>query len=157
VVVSQNDVANQSIPAVQAKILVHKPIDQVWKVVADPVKLASGEKKVRKVEVVSKRGNQQNVAYTVAMAKLLPPFNYVVMQQLSPPSAIKFHRVSGSFKDIQGSWGLSPAPTGKNTVLTYTLKLDPGPLVPKGMLLSAVKSDLPNFMRNTRSAIESAP
>jgi ribosome-associated toxin RatA of RatAB toxin-antitoxin module len=154
VVITQPPVAKNSVPAVEAKILIARPQEEVWNVVADPARLMSDEDKVKKARVISRSGNHQNVEFSVLMTHLLPTFNYVLQQDLSPPNVLQFHRVSGAFKDIQGSWKLLPVENGKKTVLTYTLKLDPGPLVPRGMLLNAVKSDLPNMMRNAKSAID---
>lgn len=154
VVVKQNNAQEDEAPSVEAKILILRSPERVWPVVADPEKLMREEKKVRKVKVLSRSQNKQNVAFSVLMTRFLPPFNYVLLQELSPPNSLRFHRVSGSFKDIQGSWRLSPVENGTKTILTYKLQIDVGPLVPRGLLLSAVKSDLPSMMRNAKKAIE---
>jgi Polyketide cyclase / dehydrase and lipid transport len=154
VVVKQKKTASEGVPAVEAKILLQVPVDKAWQVVASPVKLARNERKVKSVKVLSKTGNKQNVDFVVSMTPLLPTFHYVLLQELSPPNLLQFHRVSGSFKDIIGSWRLTPTESGKKSILTYTLQLDPGPLVPRSLLLGAIKSDLPNLMKNTRAAIE---
>jgi Polyketide cyclase / dehydrase and lipid transport len=140
--------------AVQAKILVNKPVDATWKVIINPTKLASHESKVKRAQVIKRNLDGQNVDYSVSMTRLLPTFNYVLEQDFSAPNKMAFHRLSGSFRDIQGSWLLTPAPAGKGTIVTYNLKMDVGPLVPKGMVMGAVKSDLPNFMRNAKLSIE---
>jgi ribosome-associated toxin RatA of RatAB toxin-antitoxin module len=158
VVVKQNPAQANSVPSVEAKILISKPPEKVWQVVSDPVTLMREERKVKKVKILSRTANKQNVEFSVLMTHLLPPFNYVLLQELSPPNLLRLHRVSGSFRDIQGSWKLIPVDSGNKTILTYTLKLDPGPLIPRSMLLGAVKSDLPSMMRNAKRAIDkSAP
>ena len=154
VVVSQQPPSKDGVPSVEAKILVARPPAKVWTVVSDPEKLMRNEEKVRKVKVLSRTTNKQNVEFSVLMTHLLPPFNYVLMQELAPPSLLRFHRISGSFRDIQGSWNLTPVENGSKTILTYTLKLDPGPFIPRSLLLTAVKSDLPNMMRNAKTAID---
>lgn len=155
VVVTQNTPTTpKEVPSVEAKILISRPPAKVWTVVSDPEKLMRNEPKVRKVKVISRSPGKQNVDFTVVMAPLLPAFNYVLMQELSPPNLLRFHRISGSFKEIQGSWQLQPAENGSKTILTYTLKLDPGPFVPKALLLPAVKSDLPHMMKNVKTSID---
>ena len=155
VVIHQNQPTTpQDVPSVEAKILIARPPAKVWTVVSDPEKLMGNEAKVRKVKVVSRSPGKQNVAFSVVMAPFLPAFNYVLLQELVPPSLLRFHRISGSFRDVQGSWHLSPIDNGNKTVLTYTLKLDPGPFVPKSLLLPAVKSDLPNMMRSVKASID---
>jgi ribosome-associated toxin RatA of RatAB toxin-antitoxin module len=156
VVISQHMPSGSAVPSVEAKILISKPPEKVWDVVADPETLMSQERKVQKVKVLSQTANRQNVAFSVSMTRLFPPFNYVLLQELSPPNLLRFHRVSGSFKDIQGSWKLAPVESGSKTILTYTLQLDPGPFIPRSLLLGAVKSDLPNMMRNAKMAIDKA-
>lgn len=153
-VLVRESVPEDSAPQVEAKILVSRPPDKVWKVVSNPEKLMQEEQKVKRVKVLSQSGNKQQVEFSVLMTRLLPPFNYVLLQELAPPHGMTFRRLSGSFKDIRGSWKLTPVEDGQKTILTYTLKLDPGPLVPKSMLLKAVKSDLPSMMRNAKAAID---
>jgi ribosome-associated toxin RatA of RatAB toxin-antitoxin module len=152
VVVKQYTAPN-TVPSVEAKILIPKPPEKVWTVVSDPETLLQAERKVKRVKVLSRTANKQNVSFSVIMTSLFPAFNYILLQELSPPYLINFHRVSGSFKDIQGAWRLIPADNGTKTILSYTLKLDPGPLVPRSLLLAAVKSDLPNFMNNAKTSI----
>jgi ribosome-associated toxin RatA of RatAB toxin-antitoxin module len=154
VVVKQNPAPANTAPSVEAKILISRPPEKVWNVVADPETLMSQERKVQKVKVLSHTANKQNVAFSVSMTRLFPPFNYVLLQELSPPNLLRFHRISGSFKDIQGSWKLLPVDRGNKTILTYTLQLDPGPFIPRSLLLGAVKSDLPSMMRNAKLAID---
>jgi ribosome-associated toxin RatA of RatAB toxin-antitoxin module len=155
VVVKQNAPATpKEVPSVEAQILISRPPAKVWTVVIDPEKLMQEEPKVRKAKVISRSPGKQNVAFSVVMAPLLPAFNYVLVQELSPPNLLRFHRLSGSFRDIQGSWRLLPAENGAKTILSYTLKLDPGPFIPKSMLLTAVKSDLPNMMRLVKASID---
>lgn len=154
VVIKQAPLQPNVIPSVEARILIPKPPKAVWNVVSDPEVLMREEHKVKKVKVLSRTGNKQQVAFSVLMTRLLPPFNYVLQQELAPPNTLHFKRVSGSFRDIQGAWRLIPVENGSKTILSYTLKLDPGPLVPKGMLLGAVKSDLPAMMRNAKAAID---
>ncbi len=154
VIVKQNPVPANAAPSVEARILIPRPPEKVWPVVADPEKLMREEEKVKKVKVLSRSGNTQQVAFSVMMTRLLPTFDYVLQQNLSPPNLLSFKRISGSFKDIQGAWRLFPVENGTKTILSYTLKLDPGPLIPKRMLLNAVKSDLPSMMKNAKAAIE---
>ncbi|HEY9746235.1 MAG TPA: SRPBCC family protein [Oculatellaceae cyanobacterium] len=152
--VRQNISSGNTIPSVEAKILINRSPDKVWPIVANPEKLMSQEDKVKKVKILSQTGNTQQVAFSVFMTKLLPTFNYILEQNLSPPYVVRFHRLSGSFRDIQGFWRLIPADNGQKTILVYNLKLDPGPLVPRSMLLGAIKADLPNMMQSVKKTIE---
>jgi hypothetical protein len=114
----------------------------------------SKEPKVKSVKILSQDGNVQQVSFSVYMTHLLPTFNYILEQDLYPSNLVKFHRISGSFRDIQGFWRLVPADGGHKTILVYNLKLDPGPLIPRGLILGAIKGDLPNMLQNAKHVIE---
>jgi ribosome-associated toxin RatA of RatAB toxin-antitoxin module len=155
VVVKQYQSADHNgVPSVEARILIARPPSKVWSVVSNPEVLMQNEPKVKKVKILSRSQNRQNVEFNVLMTHLLPSFNYVLVQELSPPNLLRFHRLSGSFKDIQGSWKLVSSDEGRKTILSYTLMIDPGPFIPRGLLLGAVKSDLPNMMKNAKLAID---
>lgn len=154
VVVKQNAAAANTPPSVEAKILIPKPPEKVWSVVSNPEKLMHEERKVKKVKILSQSGNCQQVAFSVFMTPIFPTFNYVLQQDLLAPNSVRFHRISGSFRDIQGFWHLAPADGGRKTILTYNLMLDAGPLIPRSMLMGAVKADLPNMMQSAKRAID---
>jgi ribosome-associated toxin RatA of RatAB toxin-antitoxin module len=155
VVIQQNAGESKgAVPSVEARILVSKPMNKVWSVVSEPETLMKSDPRVKKVKVLSRSGNKQNVEFNVMMTRLFPTFNYVLVQELSAPNTVRFHRLSGSFRDIQGSWKLLPGESANQTILSYTLMLDPGPLIPRSLLLGAVKSDLPNMMHHAKASID---
>lgn len=139
---------------VEAKILIPMPPEKIWPVVSNPQQLMREERKVKKIRTVSKATNSQEVEYTVALSQLLPTFNYTLRLENKQPNVIEFRRLSGSFKDFQGSWKLTPVDGGKKTVLTYSLAIDPGFFAPKFLVLQAIKSDLPSMMKNVKTAID---
>ena len=150
----QNRGSKNAIPSVEAKILIDRPPERVWPIVANPEKLMSRERKVKKVRLLSQTENRQEVAFSVSMTRLLPTFDYVLEQTLRPPTMVVFRRMSGSFREIQGFWKLIPADGGRKTILLYHLSLDPGPLIPRRMLLGAIRADLPEMMRTIKGVIE---
>lgn len=154
VVVQEKASTVKGVPAVEARILINNPPEKVWPVVTDPARLMESEPKVKKIRVLSKQNNRQDVEFNVLMTKLFPVFSYVLRQELKQPHEVTFNRLSGSFKHISGAWRLIPAENGKKTILSYTLQLDPGPLIPKSLLINAVKADLPTMMRNARKSID---
>lgn len=140
-------------PTVDAKILIPRPPDQVWSTVLQPERLMDKEKKVKQIKVVSKTGSTQDLNYTVTMASVLPTLNYTLRHQVTQPNMLQFRRLSGSFKDIQGYWQVTPADSGKSSILTYHLSIDPGPLMPRFMMQNLLKSDLPTMMKNVKAVI----
>jgi carbon monoxide dehydrogenase subunit G len=139
---------------VEAKIIIPRPPEQIWPVVSNPQQLMREERKVKQIKTVARSGNTQEVEYTVMLNKLLPTFNYTLKLESKQPNVVEFHRISGSFKDFEGSWKLTPIEGGNKTLLTYTLSIDPGFFAPKFLVLQAIKSDLPSMMQNVKSSID---
>jgi ribosome-associated toxin RatA of RatAB toxin-antitoxin module len=139
---------------VTAQILIPKPPAQVWPIVANPQDVMSQEKKVKKVQTLKQAGNSLDVAYTVNYSSMLPTFNYTLRLDKKQPSTITFKRLNGSFKDINGSWQLTPIDNGQKTILTYTLSIDPGFFAPKFLLVQAIKNDLPTMMKNVKAVVD---
>lgn len=139
---------------VTAKIIIPRPPEQIWPVVANPHEVMREERKVKHMKTITKTGNTQDVEYTVSYSTLLPTFNYVLRLENQSPSVIRFHRIRGSFKDINGSWELTPIDNGQKTILTYTLSIDPGFFAPRFLVMQAIKSDLPSMMKNVKSVID---
>lgn len=139
---------------VVAKIVVPRSPEQIWPVIMSQEDLMCEERKVKSVKTVTKTGNSQEVDYIVSYNKILPTFTYRLRLEGKKPNTIHFRRVSGSFKDFEGSWRLVPLEGGKKTLLTYTLSLDPGFFAPKFLVVQAIKSDLPNMMKNVKTAID---
>jgi ribosome-associated toxin RatA of RatAB toxin-antitoxin module len=137
---------------VQASVLVPKSPDDVWQVVSQPKQLMKYENKVKKISVVTKTGSQQTVDYAVDFGALLPTFNYTLaLDGCSPQQVMQFKRVSGSFNDFKGVWHLKPA--DKGTVLTYSLFIDPGMMMPGFLVTQLLKADLPSMMQHVKLAI----
>jgi carbon monoxide dehydrogenase subunit G len=146
--------SKDSLPSVSAQIMISKPPSEVWKKIMQPERLMQREKKVKSIKVVSQTANSKDLAYTVEMSRLLPTFQYTLRHQpASGPMTLSFWRLNGSFRDVQGSWNVAPIDGGKNSVLTYNISIDPGPLIPRMLLQTVLKADLPNMMNNVKTTV----
>lgn len=146
--------SKDSLPSVSAQIMISKPPSEVWKKVMQPERLMQREKKVKSIKVVSQTSNSKDLAYIVEMSRLLPTFQYTLRHQpTSGPMTLSFWRLNGSFRDVQGSWNVAPIDGGKNSVLTYNISIDPGPLIPRMLLQTVLKADLPNMMNNVKTTV----
>ena len=149
------DLTKQSadhVPMVEARILVPRSIDVVREAVSNPQKILRNERKVKSLRLLSKSGNTQLLEYTVMLGRMLPTFDYVLRHQQVSPNVVQFQRVSGSFRDIAGLWQVTPVDDSR-TILTYRLRLDPGPGLPGFLIASFSKADLPQMMQNARAAV----
>ncbi len=142
---------------VQAKILIDRPLETVWNSLYDQERLFKGETHMRKVETLSKPSpNQQKVAYSLNISRLLPTFDYVTSVQYAPAShTVRFDRLSGSFRSFTGMAKLKPVDNGRRTVLFYALKVDPGFLIPQVVVRSILKSELPGMLAHIKQNVQS--
>jgi carbon monoxide dehydrogenase subunit G len=145
---------SQALPAVEAKMLINLPVNQVWPVISDPEKAMQLETKVKKIQTLRHRGTEKDILYQVILSPLLPKFEYTLHYRTQAPDYIRFNRISGSFKDFEGFWKLTSVEQGQKTLVTYHLAIDPGFLAPQFILLQAVKNDLPTMMGHVRQAVK---
>jgi carbon monoxide dehydrogenase subunit G len=147
--------ANSSFPkSVQARILIDRPIEQVWQIVSNQNELFAGDPKMKRVQVMSRPSSSREiVSYSLAVSPLLPAFNYTNQVDYTQPTLAKFRRLSGSFKDFAGFCHLAPVDGGKRTLLTYSLAIDFGLPLPGGVARNFVRADLPRTLRGIEERV----
>lgn len=157
VIVSEPAGAKGGTRFVLAKALIDRPADTVWNALYDQERLFRGEPHMRKVQTLSKPSpNQQKVAYSLNISRLLPTFDYVTSVNYAPDTrSVKFDRVSGSFKSFKGMAKLKPVDNGKRTVLFYALQVDPGFMVPQMVVRSILRSELPGMLAHIKKNVHS--
>ncbi len=144
---------DRSVPYVTAKVYIPKSPSKVWSVIQTPENVVRNERKVKSVKVVSSHAGVRDLAFRVQLSRVLPSFAYTLRHQSTSPYVLGFKRLSGSFKDIQGYWQVVPVENNTQTVLVYSLSIDPGALVPRSLLIPAVKSDLPQMMQTVKMSM----
>lgn len=83
---------------------------------------------------------------------ILPEVKSVFRSQYTHPKSIRFNRTSGTFRKLMGRWDLQPLPNGRGTRLYYQATIDPGlPLLPGGVVRSAILKDLPKTLKALRA------
>ena len=84
--------------------------------------------------------------HTIKRALLLPTVRSVFRSDYEPVSVIRFSRVEGDLKKLQGSWRLVPRNGGAATDVTYNADVDPGVPLPGALLRSAIQSDVADVL-----------
>lgn len=65
---------------------------------------------------------------------------------------IRFTRVDGDMRALEGEWQLTPTSNGAATRLTYKATVGFGALIPGFMIRSALERDIPGFLTAIRTA-----
>lgn len=101
-------------------------------------------------------GRAELFVQVVKPAFFLPAFEHVFRLDYDPYSRIDVHRVSGPIAYMEGSWWLLPQQSGK-ILLVYELEVDPGMPVPRFIVRSTLKRDLPKLVQAVRERAEAEP
>jgi len=98
-------------------------------------------------------GRAELFVQTVKPAFFLPTFEHVFRLDYEPYARIGVHRVSGPLDSMDGDWWLLPQPDG-TILLVYELAVDPGLPVPRFIVRSAMKHDVPKILVAVRDRAE---
>jgi ribosome-associated toxin RatA of RatAB toxin-antitoxin module len=100
-------------------------------------------------------GSWQIVEHRVDHGWFAPRARYIFRAEYESFRRIRFSNVSGDLRENRGTWEFLPSEDGNSTLVTYNAHIVPRNYVPRWLLRSALRSDLPALMKGLRSACES--
>jgi uncharacterized protein YndB with AHSA1/START domain len=100
-------------------------------------------------------GSWQIVEHQVDHGWFAPKARYVFRAEYEDFRRIRFSHVSGDLRENEGTWEFTPAKGGESTIVTYNARVVPRSYVPRWLMRSALRSDLPTMLKGLRSACES--
>ena len=100
-------------------------------------------------------GRAELFVQTIKPVFFLPTFEHEFRLDYTPYSRIDVNRVSGPIAHMQGTWWLLPEDNGR-ILLVYELSLDPGMPIPRFLVRSTLKRDLPKVLAAVRERAEAA-
>ena len=109
-----------------AGTLIDAPPDEVRGVIEDFAGYKSWMPQLVKSEVVSKKGNAVDAAFTLAFKFSLfsKSLDYTVRYKHKGDSRLEWERVSGDFEENHGAWTWIPLDRGKRTAAFYSFYVD---------------------------------
>jgi uncharacterized membrane protein len=102
-------------------------------------------------------GSWQVVEHHVHYGWFMPDAYYVIRADYERFERIRFSNVRGDFRENRGEWALRPVDDGKAIIVTYRVYVVPRFYVPRWILRSALKRDLPQLMAALRARVEAPP
>jgi uncharacterized protein YndB with AHSA1/START domain len=142
---------------IEGTVDIDAPPTVVWKIMVDPVsteRLMAGAKSTR---VLSRDpAGRWDVREQISKGGLLPAVRTVLRSDYQPYSLIRFHRIDGDIKVLEGEWRLTPLDGGTRTRVAYESRVTspfpaPGPIV-----RSVLRMSMPKTLANLRDASEAA-
>ncbi|MBI3884191.1 MAG: SRPBCC family protein [Opitutae bacterium] len=162
--IARGDVIVRSLPAgeaaagrVWAAVLIPAPVSTVWNVMLDVEHAPEFVPGLRRARRIERHGPSEIIEHTVKYSWLLPEVTYRFRADYRPQEQIDFQRISGDLRALTGTWTLRPTPDGTGTVVTYSVMLDPGFLVPQWLVRQSLAHNLPAVLRATRQRATAPP
>jgi carbon monoxide dehydrogenase subunit G len=139
---------------VEAVIDIPAAPDKVWRLLTDcelNLQVFNGLKSCR---IVSADADTKSDVreHTISWSRLLPTMRSVFKSQYDAPKEIRFTRVDGDLKQLQGAWRLEALPAGGGTRLHYAANIAVGLPVPAALIRTALESDMPKTLKAIRKA-----
>jgi ribosome-associated toxin RatA of RatAB toxin-antitoxin module len=158
VIIAEGDVAPDRVAAdVRAAVQVSAPPEAVFRTLMDcslALRFVPHLKRCAVVDTASD-GSWQEVEQQMDYGWLVPRARYVFRAYYERFTRIRFSQLSGDFRVNQGVWEFIPVDEGRSTIVTYEARLVPDFYVPRWMMRSMLKRDLPELMRGLRAHAES--
>jgi len=140
---------------VSASIEINASPTRVWAVLIDCAAAPRLMVNVRSCRVLSHDpAGRWDVREQITNASLLPAVRTVLRSDYDYPRSVRFHRIDGDFKVLEGRWLLEPLDGGTRTRVTYESRMTAPFAAPGFMVRAVLRKDLPRALINLRQASE---
>lgn len=159
-VVAEGDVAPDRAAAdVRAAVQIEASREQVFRTLTDCSLALRFVPHLKRCVVLAAApdGSWQDVEQRVDYGWLMPSAGYVFHAEYVRYERIEFATLRGDFKENRGEWEFQSLNDGRTTLVTYRARLEPDFYVPRWMMRSILKRDLPALMRGLRTHAEALP
>jgi uncharacterized protein YndB with AHSA1/START domain len=158
-IIAEGDIAPDRMAAdVRAAVQVSAPPETVFRTLTDCARALRFVPHLKRCAVVDTApdGTWQDVEHHSDYGWFAPRAHYVFRANYEKFSRIRFNHLRGDFRVNQGLWEFIPVDEGRATLVTYQARLVPDFYVPRWMMRSMLKRDLPELMRGLRTHAELA-
>jgi ribosome-associated toxin RatA of RatAB toxin-antitoxin module len=96
--------------------------------------------RLKTCQVLKKEGD---LVYIESLLKpqmfVTQPCQHTINDLEDKPDSLKWKLTDGNFKAVEGEWELDSIDGGQHTKVKYTMEVDPGPLIPRPVIVLALK------------------
>lgn len=149
-----DETINGKIYCVTSTIVKAKP-EQVWQILTDYRHAVNVFPLLKKCEVLENHGSTKIAKHEIAPSGIPDTFEYILELHETAPKLVEWRRISGDFKEVDGSWKLEPANSGKYTLVTYSSHVTGGFLMPQMIIKRQSHIDMPNTLLALKKHAES--
>jgi ribosome-associated toxin RatA of RatAB toxin-antitoxin module len=156
-IIAEGDVpADRAAAEVRAAVQVNASPEEVFLTITDCERALRFVPHLKRCAVLDTAadGSWQEVEQHVDYGWLAPRASYVFRAEYKRYSLIRFSHLRGNFRENRGVWQFQPAEDGRATVVSYQAHVAPGFYVPRWVMRSMLRRDLPDLMRGLRANAE---
>lgn len=143
-----------------SRILIKASPAQVWRILTDYKHAVQVFPLLKKCEVLEDRGTTKISRHEIAPSGIPDTFEYILEVHENAPKTMEWHRLSGDFKEVDGSWKLEPVNLGHHTLVTYASHVNGGFFMPQMIIKHQAHIDMPSTLialkKHTEQSIEIA-
>ena len=141
---------------VRAAILINAPVEQVWNVLVDCHHAPDFVPGLKHCKVLGSEGNTETIEHQVKFSWLIPEVTYSFTAKYQIHKHIDFKRSEGDWTEVDGSWILERTGDGNQTIVVYSVYLNPGFFIPQWLVNFTMRRNLPDLMKSIRDRVSEA-
>ena len=138
---------------IRAAIDIPAPPQLVWTTMIDCRNAARMVTNVSRCQILSQGAGWDVREHVTRGGPLIPSIRNVFRSDYEPYRRIRFHRVDGDLKTMEGEWGLIPLNGGKGTRVTYENRLSVRIFAPPALIRAGLRKDTPRVLENLRRIV----
>lgn len=141
---------------IHAAIDIPAPPEKVWAAMVDCRNARAMVSNVASCRILSRGPGWDVREHVTEGGALIPAIRNVFRSDYEPYRRIRFHRVDGDLKAMNGEWGLIPLNGGQGTRVTYENHLSVRILAPAALVRAGLRKDTPKVLENLRRIVVGA-
>ncbi|MBS1991234.1 MAG: SRPBCC family protein [Cyanobacteria bacterium SZAS LIN-3] len=149
------DPPNVKLSKASTDIVINAPQQYVWDKLTSFHTYPKLFPRLKTCQVVKKEGD------LILIESLLKPQMFVtqpcqhtINDLEDKPDSLKWKLTDGNFKAVEGEWKLKSIDDGQHTQVKYTMEVDPGPLIPRPVIVMALKMIQREAVSSVKSSVE---
>jgi ribosome-associated toxin RatA of RatAB toxin-antitoxin module len=146
--------AGEQSGSASATVRIHARREVIWSLItncAEALHLVPGLVACDVMETAPDR-SWQRIRHVMDYSWYAPKLTYEIRASYDEPARVSIERISGDLRILRGAWELQS--DGRDTIAHYTIDLAPGFWVPRWIVRSALRRDLPKMLRALRNRAE---
>ena len=138
---------------VHGEVYVPSGPEIVWRVMRNCSATIEMVPQIRECRMDSADGDQAIVHHRIKLAWFLPSMDYSFRASFMEGNRIVFEYIEGDFNDLGGEWLIQRVPRKDGSIISLSMRLEPGMLVPRSLVNAKLREHLPKVLTRLRTQV----